>query len=526
MCSALSVSPLQAADAEGWAVGVRGGLYKLVLTDHSDDWTPGWLVNGDIRYGLSLKFSLGVEGSWMQTSLADLAADEREDGAGASFDKIDDGPRQRGYVAGLIGKYQFKEDGSWSPYFVAGTGLYIWKWTDQNGNTLMSDDPALDDPRAGTSDVPDVDLAGNPYELKDQELYLMGGTGIELFPSDVVSVELGVKFRYLTHLFTDFTDEKDIEGSDPGQLDLPRGIVEGLLGLTFHFGGGCPDMSVSASADKASGSVPMEAEYMSTVTGGCPPYAYLWDFGDGTTSTEQNPRHTYQTAGNYTASVTANDAKGNMAIGSFAVTADCPPLSATPSANPTSGTAPITVAFRAGASGGCPPLSYAWDFGDGGTSTEENPTHEYTTDGTFAAKLNVTDSKGATSQAGTVGVTASAAFVPTPDKPVVLEGVNFETNKATLLEGAANILDRVAESLIAHPEVNVEVGGHCDADGSASYNLKLSQRRANAVRDYLIKMGVPAAQLTAKGYGETQPIADNVTPEGKEKKRRVELKRM
>ncbi|RPH54783.1 MAG: OmpA family protein [Acidobacteria bacterium] len=140
--------------------------------------------------------------------------------------------------------------------------------------------------------------------------------------------------------------------------------------------------------------------------------------------------------------------------------------------------------------------------------------------------MTVTDSKGATSQAGTVGVTAAAPFIPTPEKPVVLEGVNFETNKATLLEGAANILDRVAESLIAHPEVNVEVGGHTDSDGSVSYNLKLSQQRANTVRDYLAKIGVPAAQLTAKGYGEAQPIADNKTPEGKATNRRVELKRM
>lgn len=270
----------------------------------------------------------------------------------------------------------------------------------------------------------------------------------------------------------------------------------------------------------------MEVEYMSAVTGGCPPYTYNWDLGDGATSTEQNPRHTYENPGKYTASVTATDAKGNTAIGSFAVTADCPPPSATPSGNPASGTAPFTVAFQAGASGGCPPLSYAWDFGDGGTSMEENPTHEYTTDGTFTAKVTVTDAKGTTSQAGTFGVTAAAPFIPTPEKPVVLEGVNFETNKATLLEGSANILDRVAESLIAHPEVNVEVAGHTDSDGSVSYNLKLSQQRANTVRDYLVKMGVPAAQLTAKGYGEAEPIADNKTKEGKATNRRVELKRM
>ncbi|RPH53835.1 MAG: DUF4124 domain-containing protein, partial [Acidobacteria bacterium] len=278
-CLALCASSLQAADTEGkWAVGLQGGLYKLVLSDHTDAWTPGYLFNADIKKGLSPSFSLGIEGSWMQTYLADLGEDTNE-GAGSSFDKIEDGPKQGGYIVGLIGEYAFSPDGSWSPHFDFGTGLYLWKWTDADGNTLFSDDPALDAPGTGLSGVPDLDLAGNPYELEDQELYLMGGLGLEYFASDAVSLELGFKFRYLTHLLTNFTDDKDIVGSEPGELDLPRGIAEGLIGLTFHFGGGCPDASVSASADKTSGAVPMEVEYMSAVTGGCPPYTYLWDFG-------------------------------------------------------------------------------------------------------------------------------------------------------------------------------------------------------------------------------------------------------
>jgi len=74
--------------------------------------------------------------------------------------------------------------------------------------------------------------------------------------------------------------------------------------------------------------------------------------------------------------------------------------------------------------------------------------------------------------------------------------------------------------------VNIEVGGHCDSDGSDAYNLKLSDRRAKAVRDYLVKMGVPATRMTARGYGESQPVEDNATKEGRAANRRVELKRM
>jgi hypothetical protein len=157
MCTALSVSSPRAADTDGkWALGLHGGLYKLVLTDHSDAWTPGWILGADVKYGLTSNWSLGVEGNWMQTYLAELSADKlaNDDGAGSSFDKVPDGPKQRGYTAGLIGQYQFREDASWSVSI--GTGMYIWKWTDKDGNTLLSDNAALDNPNAGLS-VPDVD---------------------------------------------------------------------------------------------------------------------------------------------------------------------------------------------------------------------------------------------------------------------------------------------------------------------------------------------------------------------------------
>jgi PKD repeat protein len=337
---------------------------------------------------------------------------------------------------------------------------------------------------------------------------------------------LGVKFRYLTHVFTSFTDDKDIVGSDAGELDLPKGIAEGLLALTFHFGASCPEASASALGNPGSGPVPLDVQFTGSVTGGCPEYTYMWDFGDGTTSAEQNPHHTYAKEGSYTAALTVTDKKGTAALSNASITATCPPLDATASANPPSGDAPLTVNFSANATGGCPPISYAWDFGDGATSTEQNPSHTYQTAGTMAPSLTVTDAKGVTVKNAPAPVMASAPFIPTPEKPVVLEGVHFQTNKAVLLPESAQILDRVAESLLAHPEVKVEVGGHSDADGSDAYNLKLSTKRANSVREYLIQKGVPAAQLTARGYGETQPIADNKTPEGKATNRRVELKLM
>ena len=111
-------------------------------------------------------------------------------------------------------------------------------------------------------------------------------------------------------------------------------------------------------------------------------------------------------------------------------------------------------------------------------------------------------------------------------KKLVLEGVNFEFNSAELTHGSYAVLDDVAASLKDWPEVRVEVGGHTDYMGDDAYNQRLSERRAAAVRDYLISKGVAADRLTAKGYGESQPVSDNGTAEGRAKNRRVELTKL
>ena len=291
----LPVNPLHAADTSGKvALGLHGGVYKLGLTDHSDAWTVGWLANGDLKYGITPTFSLGVEGSWMQTNLCDLSVDTRmQDGAKLTFDGVENGPRQRAILAGLVGEFQFLPGRGMTPFFSLGAGMYFWKWLDKDGNTLSSDDESLETVR-----IPTTDLADIPYELKDQELYAMAGLGVKFFPSQSVSLELGAKGRYLTHLFTSFKDDKDIVGSDPDQLDLPRAIAEVYGGLTFYFGGEkCPLMTSTASANTASGAIPLAVQFDGATSGGCPPVTYSWAFGDGGTSTDQSPSHMYETAG-------------------------------------------------------------------------------------------------------------------------------------------------------------------------------------------------------------------------------------
>ncbi|HEX7719100.1 MAG TPA: OmpA family protein [Woeseiaceae bacterium] len=105
-----------------------------------------------------------------------------------------------------------------------------------------------------------------------------------------------------------------------------------------------------------------------------------------------------------------------------------------------------------------------------------------------------------------------------------LQGVNFETNSDQLLPGAESVLDEAAATLAKNPSIRVEVAGHTDSDGTAEYNEGLSARRAATVRDYLIASGVAEGRMTTRGYGESQPIADNSTAIGKAENRRVVLR--
>lgn len=107
---------------------------------------------------------------------------------------------------------------------------------------------------------------------------------------------------------------------------------------------------------------------------------------------------------------------------------------------------------------------------------------------------------------------------------IVLRGVNFDFDKATLTVNAKSILDGVAAALQSRPDVEVELGGHTDGKGTESYNARLSERRARSVRDYLVSKGVAASRMTARGYGESAPVATNDTDDGRELNRRVELR--
>lgn len=106
---------------------------------------------------------------------------------------------------------------------------------------------------------------------------------------------------------------------------------------------------------------------------------------------------------------------------------------------------------------------------------------------------------------------------------IVTHGINFDIDKATIRPESMGTLNMIVQVMKDIPDIRFEIDGHTDNSGTSPHNLTLSQQRADAVKDQLIKLGVDPSRLSSKGFGDTKPLNDNATPDAKANNRRVEF---
>src|SRR3989454_1156437 len=164
-----------------------------------------------------------------------------------------------------------------------------------------------------------------------------------------------------------------------------------------------------------SGINPLDVDFEDrSASGSSPITAWLWSFGDGTTSTSRNPSHLYASAGRYTVSLIVRSSSGSDTLAQASYIGVFVKPTAAFTGSPTSGQTPLTVQFTDQSTAGSAPItSWQWTFGDGGTSTARSPSHTYTDAGSYTVSLTITTSAGQDTQTKTSYVTASSPDPPT-----------------------------------------------------------------------------------------------------------------
>lgn len=299
---------------------------------------------------------------------------------------------------------------------VEGTEPITLTWDFGDGSGTTGPDPQHSYGATGTYTV--VMTATNPYG----EITAQGTVEIVAAPAAGFShdgpVTLGNAAHFtnlsagegtLSYLWS-FGDGSESTAVNPSHVYQAAGSYEVTLTATNKAGSNTATQSIVVAIPPQISSMTVSGNRgvgmpinFSLLLAGSPPFDYLWEFGDGSTSTDAAPTHAYGASGEYTVSVQVQNAVGSATLTRVVAVGALPFVAFVPPTAPEAG-APIVFQNN---SSSAEPMTFLWEFGDGSTSTEENPTHTYTRGGIFTVTLTATNQFGSTSSSQTVIVTGT-----------------------------------------------------------------------------------------------------------------------
>jgi len=324
------------------------------------------------------------------------------------------------------------------------------------------------------------------------------GAGVDI----VVSNHASIFIETTQHMV--FGDDK-ADAADP-ESDANDASYDVLgfwgIGLQYRFKSACSAPmvnSVSAPARVAVG----EPAGITAMLGknACQPVDVMWDFGDGSTGSGLGTNHIYSTPGTYTVSATATNSAGSSSGTTTIEVFDPCPIDAEIIAinlNPSDPIINEAITFSADVRGTAP-ITYKWNFGDGGTATGATASHMYTEPGEYVVSLECANCGGSDSRSITIVVQEFRCSDITE-----LNTVFFGHNSAALDDEAKGLLNENVEVLNECPDLLTRLDGY--SDRRERNPLRLSERRAAAVEQYYIEQGIPASRLLARGLGR-DPLA-------------------
>ncbi len=480
-----------AAGAVEWnsrfGIGARGPflvpLFKgsdyVKFGSSNEPYMMGWDGTFEIKYGMPKSFIVNLSIGYASTYDDTTATSDQSFKANKTDNAYS---HLTGYLIDLTGQYYFLPEGSVQPYLLAGVGIDMWSM----------------EILAQTPDYGPAEL-GSKYKFTD--LGVKGGAGINFWITENLAFDLQGKLTYgLTSLSTSGVE------SNYGDLSEWKtrpfgGYIEPSIGLIYYFGG-APDSDGDGVKDKFD-------QCLDTPRGalvdqyGCPLDSDADGVYDGIDTCATTPRGCVV---DITGCPIDSDKDGV-----------CDGLDKCPETP-----AGVAVDVR-----GCPLDTDADGVPDFKDQQPETP-------------------KGATVDENGVAIDTDADGVPDgidrcPDTaPQVLVdefgcprakpltgtltlNIQYESGSFEPDQTAKQNLDELVTTMQAYPNLKIDVNGYTDALGSASGNQKLSQKRADAVRDYLASKGIPTERITATGFGEENPVSDNGTAEGRQKNRRIEI---